>query len=168
MKTLSFIVLLFIVTCAFSQNGKITMSNQPENPEGQVGFSYEPSEGLYMPEDLQVNVSCSDIRIKSVPLEKKGSGYEFSLKLPASSSVLFFSVSDSKQNVVDNNSGKGYVVYLKDPSGEGKEQTLLEKIQSTGMAAHFLELDYTQEDILNQYASLFESYPELKNESYYA
>ena len=121
-----------------------------------------------MPKDLQVNVSCSDIRIKTIPPERKGSGYEFLLKLPASSSVLFFAVSDSKQNVVDNNSGKGYVVYLKDPSGEGKEQVLQEKIQSTGMAAHFLKLEYTSEDILNTYVSFFESYPELKNGSSYA
>lgn len=168
MKTLPLVALLFLVTSAFSQNGKIAMSSQPKNPEDQASFLYKAPEGLFMPEDLQVNVSCSDIRIKSIPLEKEGSDYEFSMKLPASSSVLFFTISDSKENVVDNNSDKGYVVFLKDPSGEGKKQMLQEKIQSTGMAAHFLKLDYAPEDILNQYASLFESYPELKNESSYS
>ncbi len=121
-----------------------------------------------MPEEIIVNASCTDFQTKSFPLEKKGSVYEFSFKLPATSSVIFFSVSDSKENAVDNNSGKGYVVYLKDPSSEGFEKTLLEKIRVSGMAVYFLKLDYTPQDMLSEYESLFEDYPYLKNESTYA
>jgi hypothetical protein len=160
--------LLFAVSSAFSQNGKIILSSQPENPDGQATFRYEAPEGVNMPDDIQANVSCSDIRILSIPLEKKGSGYEFSLKLPESSTVLFFSITDKKQNVLDNNSGKGFVTYLKDPSGEGGELVLFEKIQSAGMAAYFLKLDYEEQDMLNEYETFFETYPDLKNESVYA
>jgi thiol-disulfide isomerase/thioredoxin len=168
MKSLAFFTLLFAVSTAFSQNGKIILSSQPENPDGQATFRYEAPEGLNMPDDVQANVSCSDIRILSIPLEKKGSGYEFSLKLPESSTVLFFSITDKKQNVLDNNSGKGFVTYLKDPSGEGGELVLIEKIQSAGMAAYFLKLDYEEQDMLNEYETFFETYPDLKNESVYA
>jgi hypothetical protein len=90
------------------------------------------------------------------------------MKLPASSEVLFFAVSDRKQHVVENNSGKGYIVFLKDPSAEGFEQLLAEKITHTGLADHFLKLDYTLQDILDEYESLFTTYPYLKNESPYA
>ena len=55
--------------------------------------------------------------------------------MPEEIIVIFFSVSESKENAVDNNSGKGYVVYLKDPSSEGFEQTLMEQIRLSGMAA---------------------------------
>ena len=105
MKTLPVVALLFIVASTFSQTGKITMTNQPESPEDQAIFLYEAPEGLLMPEDVQANISCSDIQIKSIPLEKKGLGYEFSMKLPANSKVLFLSVTDKKLNVIDNNSG---------------------------------------------------------------
>jgi hypothetical protein len=168
MKTLPIVVLLFTVTCAFSQSGKIEIKNSAANSEGLTTFIYEPPNGLYLPEEVIMNVSCSEIPKKSVPLEKKGAIYEFSLKLPASSTVLFFAVSDRKQNSVDNNSGKGYVVYLKDPSTEGFEQTLIEGILNTGLAGYYLKLDYTNQDVLDQYDSLFASYPYLKNESAYA
>jgi thiol-disulfide isomerase/thioredoxin len=168
MKTLTFIAFLFIVTTAFAQTGKITMSSQPENPENKATFLYTPPKGLNLPEDIKVNASCSDFYVRSFKLEMKESGYEFAMKLPATSSVIFFSVSDSKENTFDNNSGKGYVLFLKDPSGEDKEQILLEKIQNTPMANHFLKLDYSEQDFLDAYDSYFTTYPELKNESVYA
>ena len=107
MKTLPVVILLFTVTCAFSQNGKIVVKNPEANSEGQTTFIFEPANGIYLPEDLQVNLSCSDFRKKTIPLVKKGSGYEFSMKLPVSSTVLFFTITDNKQNTVDDNSGKG-------------------------------------------------------------
>ncbi len=168
MKTLPIVLMLFTVTCAFSQNGKIAIKNPAANSEDQSTFIYEAPRGLYMPEDVQVNVSCSEFSRKSFPLVKNGTIYEFSFKLPYKSSVLFFSVSDSKRNTVDNNSGKGYVVYLKDPSSEGFEQTLIEKIQNTGMSGYYLKLDNTEQDILDEYESLFASYPYLKNQSVYS
>jgi hypothetical protein len=168
MKTLALVVFLFSATFAFSQNGKIAIKNQAADPNGQTTFLYEPPGGTNLPEDIEVHVSCSDIQFKSIPLEKKGPGYEFSMKLPSKSTVLFFAVSDSKQNTMDNNSGKGYVVYLKDQGTEGFEQTLLEEIEVAGMAGYMLKLDITTEDILKAYESLFASYPDLKNGSDYA
>lgn len=100
MKTQALAVLLFTATCAFSQSRKIAMKNTLAEPEGQTTFIYEPPTGLFVPEDIQVNLSCSEIRMKSIPLEKKGSIYEFTLNLPASSKALFFSVNDSEQNMV--------------------------------------------------------------------
>ena len=130
MKTLLTVILFFSVTCAYSQNGKIVVKNPETNSEGLTTFIYEPAAGTNLPADIQVNLSCSDFHKKTIPLLKKGSGYEFSMKLPASSTVLFFTITDTRQNAVDNNSGKGYVVYLKDPSEHGFEQTLLEKIKN--------------------------------------
>ncbi len=168
MRNLSIAILLFSATCAFSQNGRIDLKNQAADANGQTTFLYEPPTGLYLPEDIQVHVSCSDIQNKSIPLKKKGSAYEFSMKLPPKSTVLFFAVNDGEQNTVDNNHGKGYVVYLKDPDAEGFEQTLLEEIQSAGMAGYFLKLDITSEDVLKAYDSLFATYPGLKTGSEYA
>ncbi len=168
MKISVLLVLLFTATCAFSQNGKITINTQAADPDGQTTFLYEPPAGLNLPEDIQVNVSCSNIQQKSYPLEKKGPAYEFAMKLPSTSTVLFFAVSDSKQNVVDNNSGKGFVVYLKDPDSDGFGETLLEEIKNVGMAAYFLKLDIQTEDVLKAYESLFASYPDMKTESEYA
>ena len=167
MKTLPIVVLLFIVASAFSQSGKITMNNTTADPGEQTTFTYEPPAGLYLPEDIQVNVSCSDFQIKTIPLEKKGSSYEFALKLPLKSTVLFFTVTDNQQHTVDNNGGKGYVACLKDPTEEGYEQTLLEKIRFSGMATYSLKLEYSPQDRLDAYESVFASYPYLKNETTY-
>ena len=106
MKTLPIALLLFTASYVFAQNGNIEMKNPASDPEGKPTFIYEPPPGLYLPESIQVKVSCSDFKIKSFPLEMKGSNYEFSLKLPASSSVIFFAISDSRQNILDNNSGE--------------------------------------------------------------
>jgi len=162
MKTFATLVLLLAVSCAFSQRGKIEIKNPSEKSEGLTTFIYEAPKGLYLPEDAQVNVSCTGIRNKSIPLEKKGTRYEFSFKLPAESSVFFFTVSDSKNKNLDNNEGKGYVLNLADPASEGYEQSLVEKIQSANMAAYFLKLEYTEQDIIDQYESLFATYPKLK------
>jgi thiol-disulfide isomerase/thioredoxin/acetone carboxylase gamma subunit len=168
MKTLPIVVLLFTASFVFAQNGKIEMKNPDSGPECKATFIYEPPPGLNLPEGIQVNSYCSDFKIKLFPLEKKGAGYEFTMKLPPKSTVLFFAVSDSKQHILDNNSGEGYVVYLKDPSEEGFELTLYEKIQHSMRAGSFLDLDYTEQDILEQYETLLDIYPNLKNESVYA
>ena len=167
MKTLAFSVFLFTASCAFSQNGRIAIKNPSSDSEDRTNFIYEPPGGIYLPEDLQVNISCSDIRNKSIPLEKKGSVYEFSMKLPPKSTVMFFAVSDKQRNTVHNNSGKGYVVYLKDPDTEGFGQTLLEEILSSGLASYYLKLDYNEQDFLDAFDSLFASYPDMKNGSAY-
>ena len=80
---------------------------------------------------------------------------------------MFLTISDNQQHVVDNNSGKGYVVYLKGPSEEGYVQSLLEEIRYSGMAVYTLKLEYTPQDRLDAYESVFASYPYLKNESAY-
>jgi len=167
MKTLTLVFLLFTATHAFSQSGRIAIKNPSPDPEGQTAFIYEPPGGIYIPDDIQVNLSCSDIRNKSIPLEKKGPVYEFSMRLPTNSTVMFFAVSDKQRNTVDNNSGKGYVIYLKDRSEEGFDQTLLEEIQSSGLAGYYLKLDYTEQDILDAFDSLFASYPDMKDGSAY-
>lgn len=167
MKTLALVVFLFSAACAFSQNGRIALKNQAADPKGQTAFLYEPPVGLSIPEDIQANVSCSDFGFRSFSLEKKGPAYEFSMKLPQKSTVLFFTFTDRKLNAVDNNSGKGYVVYLKDRDTEGFEQTLLEEIENAQMAGYFLKLDITSEDILKDFESLFASYPDTKTESAY-
>jgi hypothetical protein len=74
MRTLSLAVLLFTTTCAFSQNGRITMSNKPAYPEDQATFLYEPPLGLNLPREIQVNISCSDFLFKSKPPGKEGIG----------------------------------------------------------------------------------------------
>ena len=167
MKSLTLVFLMFTAASVFSQNGRIAIKNPSSDPEGRTTFVYEPPAGIYLPEDIQVNISCSDIRNKSIPLEKKGSVYEFSMKLPPKSTVMFFAVSDKQRNTVDNNSGKGYVVYLKDPDTEGFGQTLLEEIQSSGLASYYLKLDYSEQDFLDAFDSLFASYPDMKNGSAY-
>jgi hypothetical protein len=55
MKTLPIVFMLFTVTCAFSQNGKIAMKNPAANSEDQSTFIYEPPNGLNLPEDVETS-----------------------------------------------------------------------------------------------------------------
>ncbi|MCK4795842.1 MAG: hypothetical protein KAT05_00600, partial [Spirochaetes bacterium] len=168
MKNSIIVIFLFAFNYTFSQSGKIYLKDSELKHGEENIYIYEPPQGLFLPENVLVNVIYKESNKRSIPLIKKENSYEFSLKVPFSIDVLFFSISDKKQNALDTNLDKGYVVYLKDPSAEGFEKTLLAKIETTGMASYYLKLNYTDEDILDQYETLYATYPYLKNESSYA
>jgi thiol-disulfide isomerase/thioredoxin len=168
MKKPIIVILLFAVTYTFSQSGKIYLKDSEVNTGEQNTFIYEPPKGLFLPENVVANVVHKESNSKTIPMIKKENSYEFSLKVPESIDVVFFSICDKKQNSLDTNLDKGYVLYLKDKSSKGFEKTLLAKIETTGMASYYLKLNYTDEDILDQYETLYATYPYLKNESSYA
>ena len=168
MKKPIILILLFAFNYTFSQTGKIYPKDSEIKSGEQNTYIYEPPKGLFLPENVLANVAYKEFNTKTIPMIKKENGYEFSLKVPNSIDVLFFSISDKKQNAMDTNLDKGYVVYLKDPSAEGFEKTLLAKIEITGMASYYLKLNYTEEDLIDQYETLYATYPYLKNESSYA
>jgi thiol-disulfide isomerase/thioredoxin len=168
MKKPIILILLFAFNYTFSQTGKIYPKDSEIKSGEKNTYIYEPPKGLFLPENVLANVAYKEFNTKTIPMIKKENGYEFSLKVPESIDVVFFSICDKKQNSLDTNLDKGYVLYLKDKSSKGFEKTLLAKIETTGMASYYLKLNYTDEDILDQYETLYATYPYLKNESSYA
>jgi len=168
MKKPIILILLFAFNYTFSQTGKIYPKDSEIKSGEQNTYIYEPPKGLFLPENVVANVVHKESNTITIPMIKKENGYEFSLKVPESIDVVFFSICDKKQNPLDTNLDKGYVLYLKDKSSKGFEKTLLAKIETTGMASYYLKLNYTDEDILDQYETLYATYPYLKNESSYA
>ncbi len=158
---------LLVVNYAFSQSGNIYPKDSEIKAGEQNVYIYKPPQGLNLPSDILAKVAYKDFQSKTVPLLNKGAGYEFSLKVPATIDVLIFTVSDKKKENLDTNFDKGYVVYLKDKSGDGFEKVLLAEIETASAAQYFLQLETTPQELVEQYEALYEHYPGLKDENSY-
>jgi thiol-disulfide isomerase/thioredoxin len=160
------ILLLFLLAFSFSysQNGKIKLKNSIFKSGEENIYVYEAPSGIVIPDNSLVGVVFSgstkgSYKNKYVPLLKKGSDYEFSVKVSDSTSVLSLAVVDSKNKTVDNNTEKGYVVNLK--TKQDLENAKLSQLSIIWAVNYILKTKITPEETIKQYEELFKQNPKL-------
>jgi thiol-disulfide isomerase/thioredoxin len=165
-KTIIFILFL-ICNYTFSQNGKIYLKNQDLKSGNLNTYIYEPPTGLSMPDNAEIHLFYQPSNNRTVPLIKKGTVYEFSIKSPDSIHVIVMSVVDNKAKPVDTNSGKGYVVYLTNNSKSELEKAKLSKIGYNEIYNYFLKLEISEDETIIQFEELYKQNPLLKEDKSY-
>lgn len=168
------IILLFLLgfNFSFSQNGKIQLKNANFKPGEENVYVYELPSVMVIPDNSLVAVVFSgstkgSFKNKYVPLLKKGADYEFSAKVPDSTNVLFLAIVDSKNKTVDNNSEKGYVVYLKTKTKQDLERAKLSQLSNFWAANYVLKTKISQDETIAEYEALFKQNPKLtKTDNY--
>jgi len=162
------IILLFLLTFSFSfsQSGKIQLKNASFKSGEENVYVYESPSGIVIPDNSLVAVVFSgstkgSFKNKYVPLLKKGTDYEFSAKVPDSTNVLFLAIVDSKNKTVDNNTEKGYVVYLNTKTKQDLEKAMLSQLNLTWVANYMLKTKITPEENIAEYEVLFKQNPKL-------
>jgi thiol-disulfide isomerase/thioredoxin len=173
MKKSIILIFLFIFNFSFSQKGKIQLKNDNFKSGKENNYLYESPSGVTIPDNSLVAVVYLEktkknaIKNNYVPLLKKGTNFEFALQVPDSTSFLFLAIVDSKNKIVDNNTEKGYVVYLNAKTKQDLEKAKLLQLNLTWAADNFLKTKITSEEILAQYEELFKQNPSLTETKYY-
>jgi len=167
MKQLIIFIFLMVSCFSFSQNGKI----YPKSAEMKLGevntYVYVSKPGLLMPEKATVQVVYKQYINKSFPLIKRGNVYEFSMQVPDSIDVLFVTITDEEKNVIDNNSGKGYVFYLKNKTKDERENAKLSQLQLNDYANYMLKLNITADEKIAQFEELYTQNSKFKEDETY-
>ena len=158
MKNLA-LLLSLICTFAMAQNSKIYPKSKIIPGEENV-FIYEPPKGTVIPESVFVEYIASGHR-KS-PLKKVNNKYEFIIKAPDSAKTALIIFKDKKETFLDNNSNKAYTYYLKN-SNDGKAE--IARLDLMDFANYIFKLNYPAEKIASEYETLFQKYPNLKNDN---
>jgi thiol-disulfide isomerase/thioredoxin len=168
------ILLLFLLAFSFSysQNGKIKLKDSNFKSGEENIYVYEAPYGIVIPDNSLVSVffagsTKGDYKNKYVPLLKKGTDYEFSVKVSDSTSVLTLAVVDSKNKTVDNNAEKGYVVYLNTKTKQDLENAKLSQLSIIWAVNYILNTKITPEESIKQYDELFKQNPKLTETDYY-
>lgn len=167
MKKPIIFILFLICNYTFSQNGKIYLKNQDLKSGNLNTYIYEPPTGLSMPDNAEIHLFYQPSDNRTVPLIKKGTVYEFSIKSPDSIHVIVMSVVDNKTKPVDTNSGKGYVVYLTNNSKSELEKARLSKIGYNEIYNYFLKLEISEDETIIQFEELYKQNPLLKEDKSY-
>lgn len=172
MKKSIILIFLFIFNISFSQKGKIQLKNDNFKSGKENNYLYESPSGVTIPDNslvaaVYLESTKGTIKNKYVPLLEKGTNFEFALQVPDSTSFLFLAIVDSKNKIVDNNTEKGYVVYLNAKTKQNLEKAKLSQLNMTWAADHFLKTKITSEEILAQYEELFKQNPGLTETKYY-
>lgn len=168
------ILLLFLLTFSFSysQNGKIKLKDSNFKSGEENIYVYEAPSGIVIPDNSLVSVffagsTKGNYKNKYVPLLKKGTNYEFSVKVSDSTSVLTLAVVDSKNKTVDNNAEKGFVVYLNTKTKQDLENAKLSQLSIIWAVNYILNTKITPEETIKQYDELFKQNPKLTETDYY-
>ena len=130
MKKSIFFIFLLISFFSFSQNGKIYPKKGDIKSVGSNTYVYEPPLGLTVPENALVNLFYAPFNNRIVSLIKKDINYEFTITVPDSIQFLIMTVTDQKKKIIDSNSEKGYVVYLKNRTKEELEKAKLSNLSN--------------------------------------
>lgn len=168
------IILLFLLAFSFSfaQSGKIQLKNPEFKPGVENEYIYKSADEIKIPHNSLIAVVYSgktkgSFKNKYVPLLKKGTDYEFTLKVPDSTNVLFLCLVDSKNKTVDNNSEKAYVVYLNSKTKQDLENAKLSQLNIFWAANYMLKTKISQEETIAHYEDLFKQNPKLKETAVY-
>jgi len=167
MKKSVVVIFLLISVCSFSQNGKIYPKNKDIKPGEPNVYVYEPPAGNIVPENPQINLFYMPSTLRTVPLLKKDGIYEFSVTAPDSILVMLLKVTDQKRKTIDDNAGKGYVVYLKNGTKEESEKAILSKLRFCEYANYLLKLNFTPEEVISEFEALYAQNPALKQDESY-
>ena len=167
MKNLILVIFVIIINFSCSHTGKI-YSTSTDIKQGKLNtYIYEPPTGLLVPEDAMINLLYPPFQIQKVSLLKKDKNFEFTIKVPDSISFVMMTIIDKKRKAIDNNSGKGYVIYFKNKSKEDLERAKLSKLEYYGLEKYVLKLNSTSDEIISQFDELYSQNPSLKEDKSY-
>ncbi len=160
MKNLSTLLILLTVNIIFSQSGKIYPKDNliigVENT-----FIYEPSEKIEVPENIVANILI-DRKTTSIPLTKHINKFHFTLEIPEKINVLFITISNGGNKIIDNNAEQGFVVYMKSTTEKEKLEAQLYYLSSCQMANYFLNLNINTENMIEKFDEIYAKDESLK------
>jgi len=174
MKNILFhLLFIFTILVCNAQNQGIIISKQViTKADGAKSYVYQPPLKLTIPEKIHALVVYENKELlysKTLPLNKVGNNYEFTFKAPDSTDVLIFGIMDSRNNVIDNNSEKGFVVTLLDSKGKPfltKNITMAKLLN--GYAQFILKIkEVPKVNIIKIYEDEYKIHPVLKNRNSY-
>jgi len=164
MKKLFILILLFSFKNTFSQEGKIYLKNTELKSGVENVYVYEPPKGLLIPDKAIVKYFYGPSNHQTIPLVKTENHYEFSLQTPDSVTFIMFTIVDSKNNSIDNNKDKGFVVYLKNKTKAQLESAKLDKLRLPGAESFYLGLNITPDEIIPEIENVYKEAPSLKKD----
>lgn len=167
MKFSTFILFVITIQFSFSQNGIIVPKNIPIQAGEKNIFVYKPINESIIKDNSIVNYVFYKSPKESTPLVKKEDHYEFVLQVPDSISVIILSIDDQENKVIDNNSGKGYTIYLKNNTKDEQINSELDYTKTWNIANYYLKTEISNKEIVIKYEALFEQHPGLKNDEPY-
>lgn len=165
MKNTIILLCLLVFNMSFSQNGKVVLKNTDYKPGEENTFVYHSPNGLVVPENSKVVIAYEGFIKKTLPLQKKQINFEFNVKLPDTIRFIQVAISDSKNNVIDTNNEKSYVIYLKNETPAELENAKLVQLGMFRFTNYFLKTNYTNKQIADEYETLFNKNPKLKENS---
>jgi thiol-disulfide isomerase/thioredoxin len=168
MKKSIFFIFLLISFFSFSQNGKIYPKSADIISGGLNTYIYEPPTGLTVPENAFINLFYMPWVNPIIPLIKKDINYEFTVAVPDSILFLNMTVTDQAKKIIDSNSDKGYVVYLKNRTKEELEKSKLSNLSYMGLSNYVLKINVTPEETISHFEELYTQNPALKEDDSYS
>ena len=168
MKKSIVLIFLLISVCTFSQNGKIYPKSVDIISGGLNTYIYEPPTGLTLPENAVINLVYMPYVNRTIPLIKKDINYEFTVTVPDSIQFLSMTVTDQAMKIIDSNSDKGYVIYLKNKTKEELEKTKLSYLSYVMQSNYMLKLNVTPEETITRFEELYTQNPALKEDESYS
>lgn len=171
--TITFLSLLFVFSFCNGQN-QGTIKSREIKPKAGISnqYFYAPPNHLVAYDKMEISVMTLDGKEfyqKNLPLVKTGKGYSFTFKAPFSAAVIIFAVKDSKKQIIDNNSEKGYICYLYNRLGKRfiSEGVMLAKLLN-GFGQFTLKLEKTPNiSLIKMYEDSYRKYPALTKEDSY-
>ena len=151
--------LLFYVFSIHAQNsGKII--SKVDNPKKGIdnSFIYYPPVQSAIPEKIFASIVYETItgnHQKLIATKKLKTGYEFLVKGLDTVSILIIAITDSANNIVDNNSDMGYPIFLQNKNGTISGSAYISAAKLLNFSAQkYLKLDINK--ISNQIISFYE------------
>jgi len=167
--------LLFILTisvCNAQNQGTIIPKQVNTKADGAKSYVYQPPLKLTIPEKIHALVVYENKELlysKTLPLNKVGNNYEFTFTAPDSTDILIFGIMDAKNNAIDNNNEKGFIVTLLDSKGKPflTKNITMAKLLS-GYAQFILRIkEVPKVNIIKIYEDEYKIHPVLKKRNSY-
>lgn len=168
MKNPIVFIFLLISIYTFSQNGRIYPKSVDIISGGLNTYVYQPPTGLTLPDNAVINLVYMPFVNRTIPLIKKNANYEFTITVPDSIMFLNMTVTDQAKKIIDSNSDKGYVVYLKNRTKEELDKAKLSNLSYVGQSNYLLKLNVTPEETISQFDELYTQNPALKEDDSYS
>lgn len=156
----------------FAQNPGSITSKTANPPSGKSNdFIYTPPADIQIPENAKARVLYFNkiYETLSLPLVKKGGGYEFTCETPDSTKVLLIGIVDDKEKILDNNKDESYTVYLYDKDNKlypGTKSNQASLVNKGGFAAYYLKLNVPATKVLKLYEDEYTVNPAEKDNTY--
>ena len=164
MKRVSFLIILMFVINSFAQKGKMNLKSIDASTKECV-FVYEAPNDLVIETNPKVKFVFKEGNAyfqKEVALSKREGNYQFAFNFKSNETHLIIASIVDVSGVIDNNGSKGYVVFLDAKSPQAAEQSKVDEIQLSSYANYDLQLNISNQELLDKYEQLYKAYPKLK------